>query len=349
MKTRLAVLAFLVAAPAACGGSGDAQSFPAPPGASPMPTTPAPSPGAPDAATSPPPGGGPHDGGATDAAPPPPASDSGPRADAGGSPCYSEVYHPNANIDDLRSAYTSSAWLSTSLEVMNRRYSTGHFVLDAEQNDSQLSGFADPSSWPNLMQSLMTMVHEESHGYDFDHTTGATTHTYALRDDLLLAPPQLTTWPRSEILPLITDNATSSYDQTYLTGTQGTYDVVFLGEEWNAYTNGLAAITAVAKEVTSQISARDGAVCHLYYAELYLRIGRTNHPDLYAALKANPDWQKFFRYEWARVHFWDHEAAPYPDLDIGSAPIWAHVNDPANLDEIRQFTGDTADVVACHP
>jgi hypothetical protein len=231
---------------------------------------------------------------------------------------------------------------------MNRRYPTGHFVLDAEQADPQLPSFADSSSWSALMESLMTMVHEESHGWDFDHAQG-TTHPYVLTDATQIAVPQLTTWPRSEILQYITDTTTQQYDQTYLTGEQGTYDAVFLFEELNAYCNGLAAITAVGDQITSQISARDGVAAHLYYLELYLRDGRTAHATDYAALQADPSWMKLVRYEWARGHYWDAQAQPNPELDIGSGPIWAHVNDPSNLDEIRQFTGETADAVACHP
>jgi hypothetical protein len=231
---------------------------------------------------------------------------------------------------------------------MHRRYPTGHFVLDAEQMDSQLPSFADPSSWSALMESLMTMVHEESHGWDFDHAQG-TTHPYVLTDANQITVPQLTTWPRSEILQYITDTSTQQYDQTYLTGTQGTYDAIFLFEELNAYCNGLAAITAVADQITQQISARDGVAAHLYYLELYLRVGRTAHASDYAALKADPTWMNLVRHEWARGHFWDAQARSNPELDIGSAPIWAHIQDPANLSEIQQFTGQAPDVVACSP
>ena len=38
------------------------------------------------------------------------------------------------------------------------------------------------------------------------------------------------------------------------------------------------------------MSGRDGAVAFLYYLELYLRRARTQYPDLYAQLKAEPQW-----------------------------------------------------------
>lgn len=267
----------------------------------------------------------------------------------GGSPCYSEAYSPTADVSATKRGYSSGAWLQASLDVMKARYPTGFFILDAEKGDGQLSGFADPSTWQAQMEALMTMVHEETHGYDFEHSSSGK-HAYVMRDDLVVSPPELPNmWTRSEILPLLVDDATKSYDDVYLKGTQGTYDVVFLGDELNAYINGLAAITAVADQCTDPISARDGAAAHLYYLELYLKRGRTAHPTEYAAMKADASWQKFVRYEWARGHFWDAQAKPFGVLDIASARIWAHVNEAANSDEIRQFTGDDPDAVACHP
>ena len=286
-------------------------------------------------------------------APPGPAGDAGAPLDAAApldavAGCYSEPYDPHASLADLSSAYTTGAWLSTSLAALQRRYPTGYFVLNAEQSDPQLPGFADPSSWGALMESLMTMVHEESHGWDFDHAQG-TTHPYVLLDTMQITVPQITTWPRSEITQFITDSSTSLYDQTYLTGEQGTYDAIFLFEELNAYCNGLAGITAVGDQITQQISARDGVAAHLYYLELYLRAGRTAHASDYAVMKADPNWQKLARYEWARGHFWDAQAVSNPNLDIASAPIWAHIDEPANLAEIQQFTGQTPEEVTCNP
>jgi hypothetical protein len=274
-----------------------------------------------------------------DASPPP--------FDASGT-CYGEPYDPSANLADLAGSYTSAAWLTSSIEAMHRRYPTGYFVLNAEQADPQLPSFADSSSWSALMESLMTMVHEESHGWDFDHAQG-TTHPYVLTDATQIAVPQLTTWPRSEIVQYITDTSTQQYDQTYLTGTQGTYDAIFLFEELNAYCNGLAAITAVGDQLTEPISARDGVAAHLYYLELYLRAGRRAHASEYAAIQADPNWMTLVRHEWARGYSWDARARPNPDLDIASGPIWAHVNDPTNLAEIQMFTGQAPDLVACQP
>ncbi len=271
--------------------------------------------------------------------PPPPPPDAG-------DVCYSEAYAPTAPLDDLTKSFGD--WLSTSLEVTHRRYPTGNFILTAEKRDPQLAEFADGSSFAALMESLMTMCHEETHGWDYEHS-GVSTHNYVLRDDLQIEVPRTSSFGRGEILAYIKDDATSLYDGTYLEGSMGTYDFADMNDELAAYVNGLACITAVGDRIKSGISARDGAVAHLYYLQLYLKRARTMHPSVYAELKAAPAWQKFVKYEWARVAFWDAKARLFPVLQIGVDRIWAHVNAAENLDEIRKFTGREPADIACHP
>jgi hypothetical protein len=124
---------------------------------------------------------------------------------------------------------------------------------------------------------------------------------------------------------------------------------VFLLDALDSACNGLAAATAVGDQITLGISARDGLAANLYYLELYLRAGRTNHATEYAAMKADPNWQKLVRYEWARAHFWDGQAKPNANLQIAADPIWSDIDLPASLAEIQLFTGDSPDDVACHP
>ena len=281
--------------------------------------------------------------GADSAPPPPPPDDAGP---TGG--CYRETYHPTVALDDLVSAYSSAKWLETSLEVLARRYPSGHFILDTEKADPQLPGFAATGSFDALMESLMTMCHEETHGYDYEHA-GAGDHAYTMGDGMIVHVPVGKTFPRSEVLALITDGSTSLYDDTYLKGSMGSYDFADMNDELNAYTNGLACLTTVQEHETSGISARDGSVAHILYLQLYLRIARASHPDVYSFLQGDPSWMKFVKYAWAREFFWDAQAKPYPSLSIGADAIWAHVNEAANLDEIRRFTGREPADVACHP
>jgi hypothetical protein len=262
-------------------------------------------------------------------------------------PCYSEDYFPTVSLADLRAAYAPQAWKSTSLTTLDRRIPGGHALLDAMKDDPQLPNFVDSSSFGALMQSLMTMCHEETHGYDYGHASSDVFYFF-MTASLHVQPIERQTFARSEILPYITDSSTQSYDQTYLTGTQGTYDLVALADELNAYTNGLSCIAAVADQLDSGISARDGVAASLYYLELYLKRARTAHADVYTSLKQSPDWIRFVRYAWARGMFWRH-AATSPQLAIADAPIWAHVEDPANASEIELYTGSKVSDIECHP
>jgi hypothetical protein len=65
--------------------------------------------------------------------------------------------------------------------------------------------------------------------------------------------------------------------------------------------------------------------------------------------KADPSWQKFVRYSWARGTYWYNAALPLPQLGIDDAAIWQRVTDATNLAEIQLFTGDDAGLVACTP
>ena len=231
---------------------------------------------------------------------------------------------------------------------MQRRYPTGYFVLKAEQTDPQLPQFVDASSWQALMSSMLMVLDAETAGWDFSNAS-ASDHPFVIVDTLQITVPILTTWAQGEVLQYITDTSTQTYDQTDLQGQEGTYDGIFLLDDLDSACNGLAAATAVGDQIPSGISARDGLAAHLYYLELYLRAGRTGHAADYAAMKADPSWQKLVRYEWARGHFWDGQAAPNANLQIAAAPIWANIDAPANLAEIQLFTGEAPDAVACHP
>lgn len=281
--------------------------------------------------------GGVHDGG----------SSSGGGTDASPA-CYSEPYDPGASIADVASAFAGNNWLTSALTVMQRRYPTGYFVLNAGQNDPQLPQFVDSSSWSSLMGSMMTMLDVETGQWDFDNAS-ATAHPFVILDSMQITVPVMTTWQQGEILQYITDTSTQTYDQTELQGQEGTYDGVFLFDDTDCAAEALATATAVGDQITYALPARDGVAAHLYYMELYLKDGRTNHATEYAAVEADPNWQKLVRYEWARGHFWDAQATANANLQLAAAPIWTHIDDPANLQEIQLFTGESPDAVACHP
>jgi len=265
-------------------------------------------------------------------------------------PCYSEDFSPTVSLADLASAYTSQAWKPDALESLNRRIPGGHALLVAQQNDSQLANFADSSSFAALMSSLMMMCNAETSIYDYAHAT-TSTFSYFMRADLTMQPAIVTTFPRSEIAQYITDNATATYDGA-LSGQEGSQDLTALADDLTSFTNGLGCIVAVADEVPSGISARDGMAASLYYLELYLKRARTAHPTVYTRLQGSGDWQKMVRLLWARGAFWRSSSLASPSsavLGISDGPIWAHVDDPANSSEVAMFAGDTLSDIECHP
>jgi len=281
-------------------------------------------------------------------------SDGGGGTTAGG--CYEEAFDLDASLTDLEASYQGGQWLDVMLETLDRRYPNGFFVMDQMKNDPWLSNsfpqYFELGSWDGMIQAIDTACHEETHGFDFDSALSLPgQHFYYLGQEVQIAVPKLDFFARNEILALVNEggSVTSSYDSTYLTSRSGSYDFIFLGDELTAYINGLACATSVADQQTGGTSYRDGAAAHMLYLQLYLRVARTQHAAFYETWKADPAWQQFVRYSWARGRYWIAAALPYPALGINDAAILARVNDPENLAEIAAFTGEDEAVVACSP
>jgi hypothetical protein len=257
----------------------------------------------------------------------------------------------SASLDDLKQAFQPGGggnWLSTSLTALQRRTPNGYALLDATKSDQQLGNYSDTSDFGALMQSMYTMCSGESTEWDWGHSTQSE-FTYLMTPSLTFTPARMQTFPKSEIAGDVEDNATQAYDGTYLSGQQGQDGFVELLDDLNSETNGLACIAAVGDYVGNGISARDGAAAQLYYLELYLHRARTAHASVYSALQASADWQKVVRYAWARAHFWYGVGLMFAPTGISDAPIWAHVHEANNLQEIALFTGQDASYVACYP
>lgn len=267
---------------------------------------------------------------------------------AGGSPCpspvpaqpgcYWEEVCPSAPLDDVVSAYSSGDWLDAALTATERRYPSANCLFAQYAGD--VGNYADTWSFAALAESMMTMMHEETHGFDYEHALWGDHFTFYARCDHAPEVPFVNDFPRSEILPLVSGSATDLYDGTYLTGTQGTYGWVELLDEWNAYVNGMAAIALVGDHVEAfGISGTDGALAFAYYVELYLRVARTDHPATYAELGASAATLDFLREEWNRMHFFLGLADVYPNLSIAADDIAALVYADENRSELELLLG----------
>ena len=284
-------------------------------------------------------GDGTAEGGSDDDGPPPPDCPEN---------CYCEPIDPEADISDLEQAFNGDNWADTYFGVLGRRWPAGRDLLVEEQDDPYFGAFTDTSSFEGLMDSVMTEVHEGTHGWDYSNAT-VDDFAYFLRGDLQFFPPKVHGFDRSEIYGMIEDGSTDLYAGTYLTGTQGTYGFYELLDEGNCYINGMGGIAVVGEYIPFGISGRDGAVAFIYYLELYLRRARTQYPDLYADLKAETDYVDLVRTQWLRMHFLLQYADMHPHIGIEDAAIRELMYAPANQAEIEMFIDHELDASNCLP
>ncbi len=225
--------------------------------------------------------------------------------------CYCEPIDPAADLSDLEQAYAGDA-VSTMLDVLARRWPAGHDLLTDKIGDPYLGSFTDPSSFASVMDGLMTEAHEGTHGWEYGNAS-VDEFAYFLRGDLQFFPPKLHGFDRSEIYGMVEGSSTDLYKDLYLVGDQGTYGFYELLDEMNCYINGMAAIGVVGEYIPYGVSGRDGAVAFMYYLELYLKLARTQHPDVYDQIKNDPDFNEMIKLQWLRLHFLLQEAGDLHD------------------------------------
>ncbi len=260
--------------------------------------------------------------------------------DTGGAYCYTEPIDPSASLQDLENGFNGGNWLATILEVTDRRYPSGHLLLTIMQNDPYLSWFVDTSSFPYLMDSLGTVVHEETHGYDYEHALWSQHFGYFVNTDWQPSVPFHEGFERGEIYAMVQGNACDLYTDTYLTGMQGTYNFMELLDELNAYINGLAALALVGEyEPWAGVSARDGPLALMYFLQLYLERARTVYPSFYSQIQGDPHVTDLVLIQWLRLHFFLDVSYAFPELGIHDHEIEQLVHDPTHVWEIENLTG----------
>lgn len=252
--------------------------------------------------------------------------------------CYSEPYFPEADVADLRQGFGGANWQATVFGILQRRWPSGHELLQDMRADPDMPRFADTGSFGDLMASIDTIVHEETHGWDFEHADwGRGTFSFFLRRDLIFEPPYLDGVSPAPVVGLLADDSCNLY-LDYLT--RGDAELTYpLLEELNAYINGLAAVAAVGEFVPYGFSARDGAVAFLHFLQLYLGFVQRSHPALYAELQAEPVLVEMVRTQWLRAHFFLEQADRYENLGVHDGRIRRLLHAPDNLQAISDFTG----------
>jgi len=234
--------------------------------------------------------------------------------------CWSEAIDPTAPIDDLQPVSHANE-RDVAFEVLRRRWPAGHDLLRDMEHDPYIDEFLDGSGWGVFLDSLLTTVHEETHGWDYEHAIYPSQFGYFMTADTQPFTPWDDSLPRSVIRPLIDDDATWLYADLYLTGTQGTYGFTELLDEANCYVNTLGAAVAVADGLPWGTSARDGAMTFVYYVGVYLDHAAENRPSTYAAWQADPEVGEVVRTLWIRTHFFLDMADQDPGLGVDDARI----------------------------
>ncbi|MFH1437192.1 MAG: hypothetical protein ABIJ56_15905 [Pseudomonadota bacterium] len=269
--------------------------------------------------------------------------------DGSGAVCYTEPVYPDADLSDLEAWYSGSNYLETEFEALSRRWPAGYDLLDAMRGDPYLGTFTDTTSFATVMESLMTEVHEETHGWDYEHASWGSTFAYYVRADLTYTTTWVDGFPRSEIRAMLADDSTDLYE-FYLQGEQGTYGFVELLDEMNCYINGMAGIAYVGDTIEGWgISGIDGAVAFMYYLELYLKRARTMYADLYISIKGEAAFVDMIRTQWLRLHFFLQQADRFPLLGIHDDAIRVHMYNTDNQSEIEMLIDHPVAASNCLP
>lgn len=252
----------------------------------------------------------------------------------GGSPntAWSEPLTDFADLSDLKTGYDPSQWYPTFLELLNRRYPTGRFIVESLSNSEQeakqwLQAVGNIDTFAGLVQGANTTVHEMNHGLSFQEgiATNFDTYAYVLREDLTYIVPRITTFNRKEILPYLTGplaKGSNGY-YFYIEDTIASHDFFSVLDEFNAYIHSSFTGYGLHDEAAPGLktSDRNGTLTFMLYTQYYLLHARENHPNVYSAILADPDIKELVGSLWKRAVFILDVTKDIPALEINAGPL----------------------------
>lgn len=247
---------------------------------------------------------------------------------------YWEPLDEKKNISDLLDSYSSSNWYETLIALLERRYTTGHYiVLEVNNSKKQASSYIDNSSKLSFIMTISVVVHELTHILDFQESSY--TYTYVVRHDLQLKVPYFKTYARNKILQYITWN--DDYADVYLTGQMGTQGFDSLLDELNAYIQSLFTDYSFVDQFpkTISITSRDGVLTFMIYTELYLMHGRLYEQATYNIIISNEKWRELILTLWDRGDFILEVTKSYNQLGINDGILYNKAYDEEYLHEIE--------------
>lgn len=273
-----------------------------------------------------------------------------------------------ADISDLEDGFASSAPDDFVLDVLLRRYTTGHevSVRGSDGGFDCVDAFLRPAADPGEIYSqLPTIVHECGHGTDFN-LGGFDEDVYFVNDSPLelrcTAGDSTDRGGRTFARSRIRDdeyqalNEYDSYAGIYLDGDpdDGNFDGGDQGfnsvlEETLQYVNSIATAYAFHEELDTGgwVSHKDGILTFLWYLMRYLRMARLDYPDAHDYLQNGESgcWRRAILTIWGRAWLYLVATEDMDHLGINDELLLELVGEPELLGEIQRLR----DAEGCPP
>lgn len=249
---------------------------------------------------------------------------------------------PRRSLVDLKATYDPANPRPTLVQVAQRRYPPAVTAIGAQSDETlrmwlrQADG--RQADFEQLLAAFDVVTHEGGHALDLSLRTSPFTHAYRIWDDSeVIQVAAIQAYPRSEILRIHPSPARDVYASVYLEGPSGQQDVEMLVEEFVQYVNSLASAACV-RDVPRDIRLgnRDALLTMMWWIQLYLRIGREEHPAAYAAIRGNQELVRVILNTWDRAEYW-LDRTRGSRLGDADAAVARRVYEPLNLAEVEQL------------
>ena len=244
------------------------------------------------------------------------------------------------SIADLQAGYSSGNWKNVLVQIVDRRYDPGHYILTHAKDQSQMVNWVKTGSFKDLVMSTSTAVHEMNHMYGWE-LGGWTNYAYFMCEELTITIPNIETTPRSVVYDTLDPNIggmVMDYAGIYLTGQMGSQGFPTLLDELNAYIHSMFVDYQISDQLSfgTSISSLDGLATFMLFTELFLKWVRINAPAEYQSYLTTNNLVDlilalFERAEWIIENSKDKANS----LSIMAEPVLDQVFDPDNYMEIE--------------
>lgn len=263
-----------------------------------------------------------------------------------GEDCYFEPYDPDVDVAGARAMMRQSP-RGAAEAFIQARWPGGMGLIRTRQTFFEI---LNTGSWSDYLESLATVMHENTHGFHADNALWQQQATFYIRDDVRLQAQWVQTPARSAVRAALADDPADLYARTYLTGEQGQRGFFDVMEEWECYIHDLATYSVAADGIEAfSFSGRDGALAFAWFLEHYLRILRTQPPEVWASLRAQDNIREAVKQDWLKMHFWLMESDQHPSHGINDGRIRQHLYQADNLRELELFLGFAVTDSHCLP